>query len=101
MPPRFTSGIAFEQRRRARHSAGAPTYEVFFRSPPSFSEKLPNVNLEADVPYAPRIIKCHLDLHHQSHSNRGDDSDIRLVPPPMRSFSALHLPSQKRFLMKI
>src|SRR5688572_24288973 len=86
MPPRFTSGIAFEQRRRARHSAGAPTYEVFFRSPPSFSEKLPNVNLGANASYPSRIVECHLDLHQESHSNRGDERDIRLVPPPMRFF---------------
>src|SRR5688572_24166152 len=65
MPPRFTSGIAFEQRRRARHSAGAPTYEVFFRSPPSFSEKLPNVNLGANASYPSRIVECHLDLHQE------------------------------------
>src|SRR5688572_6969342 len=99
MPPSFTSAIAFEQSIRARHSAGAPTYEVFFRSPPSFSENLPNVNLGAHASYPSRLVAYTPLFRSESHSNRGDERDIRLVPPPMRFFSALHLPSQKSFLM--
>src|SRR5688572_7149144 len=95
METRFLSEMPCGLRRRAGHSA---SYEVFFRSPTTFSDTLPDKNLGANASNTCRIVEWKPDFYRKCHADSGDK---RGIPTPILFYSPLNLPSQKHFPIKI